>query len=156
MADIVSQAKRSAIMRAVKGTWTRPEAAVAKLLTNLRYRPETHVSSLPGTPDFVFRRRRKLIFVHGCFWHRHSCKHTTTPKSRVDFWITKFEQNKSRDRRNIRTLRSNGWRVLIIWQCQLNSTPLLQKRLLRFLRARSRVRLPRTAKALKLKRAAKL
>src|SRR5260370_10743425 len=134
MADIVSKPKRSAMMRAVKGTWTKPETEMRQLLAQLRYRPESHVASLPSTPDFVFRRRRKIILVHGCFWHRHSCKHTTTPKSRVDYWNAKFEQNKIRDRLNIRALRSKGWRVLVIWQCQLKATAPLERRLHAFLR----------------------
>src|SRR4051794_14502810 len=108
MVDTVSSAKRSEMMRAVRGTWTKPEAQLLHILSRLRYRAQNHVSSLPGTPDFVFPHRRKIILVHGCFWHRHGCKHTTSPKSRTDYWNAKFEQNKARDRRNARALRAHG------------------------------------------------
>jgi DNA mismatch endonuclease (patch repair protein) len=110
---------RSRIMRAVRRTNTRPEMVVRCLLHSAGYRYRLHRKDLPGTPDIVMPRHRMVIFVHGCFWHRHAgCSKATTPKTRVTFWSTKFQQNQARDRRNNDELRSKGWRVLTIWECQ--------------------------------------
>ncbi len=133
MADSVSPIKRSEMMRAVKSVWTGPEISMLRLLRRLGYRPKTHVANLPGTPDFVFPRKRKVILVHGCFWHRHRCKYTTTPKSRVTFWSDKFDQNVRRDRRNYRALKRAGWNVLLIWQCNLGAEKKVARRLQRVL-----------------------
>lgn len=133
MTDCVSPAKRSDMMRAVKSAWTGPEVSVQRLLRRLGCRPKTHAANLPGRPDFVFPRKRKIILVHGCFWHRHGCKYTTTPKSRIAFWSDKFVQNVRRDRRNVRVLRRAGWNVLVIWQCNLRAEERLNNRLQKFL-----------------------
>jgi DNA mismatch endonuclease (patch repair protein) len=97
---------------------TAPEIAVRKLLFSMGYRFRLHRSELPGTPDIVFIGRRKIIFVHGCFWHAHGCKIGRPPKSRVDFWQAKLKRNSDRDRENERALRRQGWDVLTLWQCE--------------------------------------
>jgi DNA mismatch endonuclease (patch repair protein) len=103
----------------------------------LGYRYRLHDSRLPGCPDLVFKSRRKVIFVHGCFWHRHSrCALARMPKSRLDFWRPKLEGNKARDRRNHRALTRGGWRVLTIWECQTSEPERLRKIIRRFLDAK--------------------
>ena len=111
---------------------TRPELAVRKLLTKLGYRYRLHARDLPGRPDIVFRGRHKVIFVHGCFWHRHPrCRFAYTPKSNVNFWLEKFEENVSRDRRVARALRSLGWGVVTVWECETANLDRLTDRLRR-------------------------
>lgn len=132
--DHVPPQKRSEIMRAVHSRDTKPELAVGRLIRRLGFRPQTHATDLPGHPDFVFRSRKKAIFVHGCFWHRHPrCKYATTPKTRTDFWVSKFDANKARDRRVLRELRGAGWSGLVIWQCQLKKPEQLELKLNVFL-----------------------
>ena len=118
---------RSALMRRVRGKDTTPERAVRRAAHSLGYRFRLHRRDLPGTPDLTFPRLRKVIFVQGCFWHRHAgCSRTTTPKTRADYWREKFEQNMERDRRNIAMLRALGWEVLEVWECEtLDRTGLL-------------------------------
>jgi DNA mismatch endonuclease (patch repair protein) len=109
---------------------------IRKLVFSLGYRYRLHAKDLPGHPDIVFRRLRKVIFVHGCFWHRHAnCALARLPKSRLDFWLPKLEGNKKRDERNKRTLRGKGWKVLMIWECQLKGAERLTARIRRFLDA---------------------
>jgi DNA mismatch endonuclease (patch repair protein) len=98
-----------------------------------RYR--LHVRKLPGCPDLVFRSVKKVIFVHGCFWHRHGlgCALTRLPKSRLDFWRPKLEENRKRDLRNMRKLRSMGWSVMVIWECELKDVKMLKSRIETFL-----------------------
>jgi DNA mismatch endonuclease (patch repair protein) len=130
VADHVDQAKRSLIMAAVHSKDTQPEMAVH----GLGYRYRLHVANLPGKPDLVFPGRRKVIFVHGCFWHRHrGCRYATSPKTRIDFWESKFAVNVARDRKVERELKKLGWSVLTIWQCRLKDYPKLVKRLDDFL-----------------------
>lgn len=134
--DTVSVAKRSEIMARVRGTNTAPELAVRRLAHQLGYRFRVHRRDLPGRPDMVFAGRRKVVFVHGCFWHRHSgCVRTRMPKTREEFWQAKFDGNVRRDRRNERALRAQGWGVMTIWECQLADGERLKKRLERFLDA---------------------
>jgi DNA mismatch endonuclease, patch repair protein len=110
---------RSRIMRSVGRASTGPELAVRRALHALGYRFRLHRRDLPGTPDVVLPRRKIVIFVHGCFWHRHEgCSKATSPKTRKEFWTTKFAQNVARDRRNETELRNQGWRVLTVWECQ--------------------------------------
>jgi|SRR5579859_164065 len=110
---------------------TGPELVVRRLIHSLGYRYRLHVRSLPGTPDLVFTKRRKIIFIHGCFWHRHP-RCGRLPKSNKRFWLDKLEQNRKRDLSNLRKLRRNGWKVLVIWECQL-STLLLTDKIISFL-----------------------
>ena len=137
--DHVDSEKRSAIMRAVASKNTKPEMTVRRLLHAMGYRYRLHVKDLPGRPDIVFRSRKKVIFVHGCFWHRHiGCRYATTPKTRVDFWQSKFDANVERDRRNVSDLEKAGWEVMTIWQCELKRGALhLEDRLQSFLDDRS-------------------
>ena len=120
-------------MSRVKSKDTHPELIVRKMVWALGYRYRLHVAKLPGRPDIVFTRLKKIIEVRGCFWHRHGCKLTTTPKSRKQFWQAKFENNVARDRQNIRLLRKGGWKVLNIWQCQLKNLDKTNKRIHEFL-----------------------
>ena len=120
MADHVSPEKRSLIMAAVHSRDTKPELAVRKMVHGLGYRYRLHCRTLPGKPDLVFASRRKIILVHGCFWHRHrKCKYATTPKTRADYWEDKFRANIARDRRTVRELKKMGWAVKTVWQCEL-------------------------------------
>jgi len=134
--DNLSAAERSAIMARVRSKNSRPELLVRKLVYALGYRYRLHAKDLPGHPDLVFRRLRKVVFVHGCFWHRHArCALARLPKSRRDFWVPKLEGNKARDQRNRRALSRKRWKVLTVWECQLNELSQLQSRLRRFLGA---------------------
>jgi len=136
MADLFSPEKRSEVMRAVRGANTRPEMIVRRMVHGLGYRYRLHVRSVPGCPDMVFPGRRKIIFVHGCFWHQHACKRgDRMPKARRDYWKTKLRGNKIRDAANRRRLRRLGWRVLVVWECQIQPKKMqkLAARIIRFL-----------------------
>jgi DNA mismatch endonuclease (patch repair protein) len=117
--DRVDATKRSAIMRSVRSKDTKPEMALRSALHARGLRFRLHAKLLAGRPDIVLPRWRACIFVHGCFWHRHGCSMTTTPKSNEGFWNAKFETNRERDRRAVETLSGAGWRVLTVWQCGL-------------------------------------
>jgi DNA mismatch endonuclease, patch repair protein len=120
--DTVSRSKRSAVMRAIRSTNTRPEIALRKLLFRMGYRYRIHARELPGKPDVVFRSRRLAIFVNGCFWHFHRrCGTAHFPESRLWYWRPKLENNKKRDFSNRRKLKRMGWQVLVIWECELKS-----------------------------------
>ena len=134
--DHVGAVKRSAIMAAVKSSGSKPEMALRRLLHRAGYRYALHRADLPGKPDLVFAPRRKIIFVHGCFWHRHGCRYTTTPKTRTRFWEEKFAANVARDRRVWRDLRAMGWQCLVVWQCQLKNIDKARRRAEEFLERR--------------------
>lgn len=126
--------ERSALMARVRGKDTGPEIAVRRAAHRLGFRFRLHRSDLPGSPDLVFPRSKKAIFVHGCFWHRHpGCVRTTTPKTRTAYWLEKFRVNVARDERVVRELRASGWKVLVVWECQTFDELKLAKRLSRFL-----------------------
>jgi|SRR5205085_9087527 len=132
--DKLSKQRRSEIMSRVRGKNTVPELRVRSLIHQLGYRFRLHSKSLPGKPDLVFPGRKKIIFVHGCFWHAHTgCPKGKPPKSNVDFWLAKLESNKERDARVLRELRSEGWSVLTVWQCQLKNIESLIDRIIAFL-----------------------
>ena len=134
MADHVDRKKRSLIMAAVHSKDTSPELAVRKIVHGLGYRCRLHVGTLPGRPDLVFPARCKVVFVHGCFWHRHrECRYATSPKTRRKFWEAKFSANVARDRRTARDLKRMGWAVLTVWQCELKKPERLTGRLNDFL-----------------------
>lgn len=119
MADNLTPQHRSWLMSRVRGRDTSPEIAVRRVAHALGYRYRLHRRDLPGSPDLVFPRRRAVVFVHGCFWHRHkNCPKATTPKTRADFWKKKFEANHKRDRRVLKELVVLGWRPLVIWECE--------------------------------------
>lgn len=122
MTDTLTPTERSERMSRVKGRDTKSEMMVRRLAHGLGYRYRLHDRKLPGRPDLVFPKRRKAIFVNGCFWHRHdvpSCKLARLPKSRLEFWLPKLEANRLRDLANQRTLENMGWRCLVVWECQL-------------------------------------
>lgn len=132
--DHVNPAKRSEIMAAVHSRDTAPEIAVRRMVHALGYRYRLHVGTLPGKPDLVFPSRHKIIFVHGCFWHRHPrCRYTTSPKTRTGFWEEKFRTNVARDRRTRQALKKLGWKVLTVWQCELKKPQKLEVRIDEFL-----------------------
>ena len=117
--DTRTPEQRRRIMQAVKSKNTGPELTVRRLLHGMGYRYRLHRKDLPGRPDIVFVSRRKAIFVHGCFWHGHGCSKGRLPKSRLDYWRPKIEGNVARDRTKIDRLRSSGWDVLVVWQCEI-------------------------------------
>ena len=124
--DHVSEDRRSAIMASVGSKNTAPELIVRRILHALGYRFRLHRKDLPGKPDVVLPKYRTCLFIHGCFWHRHpNCKKSSLPKSNTSFWEKKFERNIHRDYEVTATLRSMGWNVVIIWECQTKSPALL-------------------------------
>ncbi len=130
MTDIISPQQRSRNMSRIRRKDTRPELRVRSLLHRLGFRFRLHRRDLPGRPDIVLPRYRTVVFVHGCFWHRHpDCRYAYTPRSRVSFWTAKFAENVARDRRNQEALIEAGWRVLIVWECELRDIPQLTQRL---------------------------
>lgn len=130
MTDVFSKNKRSQIMSRVKGNGTKPELAVRSALHRLGFRFRVHQKDLPGCPDIVLRKHRKIIFVHGCFWHGHrNCKRASKPSSNIDFWDSKLSKNIERDRRNIRELERQGWHCIVIWECETKVPSLLARRL---------------------------
>jgi DNA mismatch endonuclease, patch repair protein len=132
--DHVDRTKRSLIMAAVHSEDTNTEIAVRRIVHGLGYRYRLHVRTLPGRPDLVFSGRRKIIFVNGCFWHRHpQCRYATSPKTRQEFWQAKFAANVERDRRVQQELRRMEWSVMTIWQCELKKPEALARRLNEFL-----------------------
>jgi DNA mismatch endonuclease (patch repair protein) len=112
--------QRSRMMSSIRGKNTWPERTLRSLLFARGFRYRLHVRKLPGTPDLVFSKHRAVVFVHGCFWHRHEgCRYTSTPRSNGEFWQRKFSANVDRDRRHVETLRALGWRVATVWECAL-------------------------------------
>ena len=112
--------QRSRNMSAIKSKNTKPEITVRKLLYSMGYRFRLHRKDLPGSPDIVLPKYKTVIFVHGCFWHRHeNCKYASTPKTRKEFWEKKFSENINRDNLNQANLALKGWKIIIIWECQL-------------------------------------
>lgn len=121
MADTLSSEKRSLLMSRVKGKNTKPEKQVRSLLHRMGYRFRLHRKDLPGSPDIVLPKYRAAIFVHGCFWHHHAnCKKATLPKQNRDYWVTKMNQNIERDLRKEKELIDSGWKVIVLWQCEID------------------------------------
>ena len=128
---------RSRIMAAIRSTNTRPEMVVRRLTHGMGYRYRLHGARLPGRPDLVFASRRKAIFVHGCFWHQHSCpRGERTPKTNRAYWRHKLRRNAERDAQNLDSLRQLGWRALVIWECEIKDSDALEKRIRMFLDGR--------------------
>ena len=120
MVDIVDSATRSRMMAGIQGKNTKPELLVRKYLHGRGLRFRLHAKELPGKPDMVFPKYKVVVFVHGCFWHRHSgCKYATTPTSRKHFWTNKLSENVARDSYQIAALGGLGWQVLVVWECEL-------------------------------------
>ncbi|MHB8753853.1 MAG: very short patch repair endonuclease [Candidatus Acidiferrales bacterium] len=136
MTDSLSSQRRSENMRQIKSKGMKPEMVVRRLAHSLGYRYRLHTQSLPGKPDLVFPRLKKIIDVRGCFWHQHGrCTDSHIPNSRKSYWAPKLESNVRRDTRNVRLLRRLGWRVLIIWECQTGRSrqTKLENKIARFL-----------------------
>jgi DNA mismatch endonuclease (patch repair protein) len=133
--DKFTQQKRKQIMASIKGRHTLPEKLVRRCLRKLGIRFRGNVKRLPGTPDMVIREQKKVIFVHGCFWHGHKCcSRSARPETNRIFWDKKIDGNIARDRRNFRELKKVGWSVLVIWQCQTKNQTALLRCLQRFVR----------------------
>ncbi len=134
MVDVHSKKQRSYNMSQIKCKNTKPEIVVRSLVHRLGYRYSLHRKDLPGKPDLVLVKHRKIIFVHGCFWHMHNCRYgRVIPATRKQFWQTKRQGNKDRDRRNLKKLRQQGWKVLTVWECQIRDIEKLTKRIQKFL-----------------------
>ena len=130
MSDVYDAAKRSAVMRRVKGRNTTPEMTVRRALTRLGARYRLHRKDLPGSPDVVMPGRRLALFVHGCFWHGHDCpRGARVPKQNRDYWTAKVARNRARDARVATDLAAAGWRVETIWECELKDAARLSARL---------------------------
>ena len=125
MVDVVDKATRSRMMSGIRGKNTSPELTVRRFLHAKGLRYKLHDKDLPGKPDLVFPKHGVAVFVHGCFWHRHSgCRYSTTPASNQSFWLQKFDDNVRRDKEAIRKLKKAGWRVLVVWECDLTGKTL--------------------------------
>jgi DNA mismatch endonuclease, patch repair protein len=132
--DVYGKRKRSEIMARVKGRDTKPELLVRSIVHSLGYRFRLYRRDLPGNPDITLPKHRKIIFVHGCFWHGHKrCTRAARPTTNIAFWRKKLDLNMERDKRNIRQLRKDGWRVLVVWQCQTKKPETLKQTLYNFL-----------------------
>jgi DNA mismatch endonuclease (patch repair protein) len=122
-------------MRAVKDRDTAPEMTVRRLVHGMGYRYRLHGKDLPGKPDLLFRPKKKAIFVHGCFWHGHSCKRgDRRPKSNTAYWSAKLNRNMTRDKRNLDDLRRLGWRALVVWECETKDLNRTRRKISRFLK----------------------
>lgn len=128
--DTVDKAKRSRIMGRIRGRHTKPEMIVRRIAHRLGFRFRLHRHNLPGSPDMVFAGRRKVVFVHGCYWHRHAnCRFAYQPKSNVEFWTTKFARNVERDAEALTKLKEIGWHPLVIWECECDDSEAVAQRL---------------------------
>jgi DNA mismatch endonuclease (patch repair protein) len=136
MTDVLTRKQRKYCMSRIRGKDTAPEIAVRRLVHRLGYRFRLHKRELPGCPDIVLPRHKKVIFVHGCFWHMHRCRYgRVRPKTNKRFWEKKRTGNVGRTRKDIRALRRLGWKVLVIWECQTRDTKSLYSRLKAFLKS---------------------
>ena len=132
--DIFPADKRHEIMSKIKSKNTRPELIVRSILHNLGFRFRLHKKELPGCPDVVLPKYRKVLFINGCFWHGHkNCKRASIPVTNYEFWEAKIKKNILRDRKNIRELKKQGWSVLVIWQCEIKNDDILIEKLRKFL-----------------------
>lgn len=131
MTDVFTKKKRSQIMSKISGKNTKPELAVRKMLFRLGYRFRLHDKTLPGSPDIVLKRIKTAIFVNGCFWHKHNCGKNVGPKKNSVFWSKKLNENVHRQKENITKLKLLGWRLLILWECQINKQNKLETILLK-------------------------
>jgi DNA mismatch endonuclease (patch repair protein) len=132
--DKLSPERRSENMRRIRNKNTKPEMVVRRLIYSLGYRYRIHQKQLPGKPDLVFTKRRKIILIHGCFWHLHSeCREGRIPNSRKDYWLPKLTKNVNRDTDNLTKLNAAGWEVMVIWECQLSNLKELAENVKSFL-----------------------
>jgi DNA mismatch endonuclease (patch repair protein) len=134
MKDRLTKERRSWNMSRIRGKDTTPEKMVRSLLHRMGCRFRLHGKKLPGRPDIVLPKHKTVVFVHGCFWHRHrGCKNCTTPTNNRSFWVKKLEGNVARDMVQRRTLRKLGWQVVVVWECELSRLNLLERRLNKWL-----------------------
>ena len=136
MADRISEERRSYNMRQIKSSNTAVELSVRSMLHRMGYRYRLHDRGLPGTPDVIFSRKRKVIFVHGCFWHQHpnpECSDARLPKSKQEYWVPKLSRTRDRDSVNQTKLSEKGWEHLVVWECELKDQERLRSRLVGFL-----------------------
>lgn len=134
--DILAPEQRSSLMSQIRDKDTGPEMKVRRLAHALGFRFRLHRRDLPGSPDLVFPSHRKVIFVHGCYWHRHpGCRYAYSPKSNIAFWQSKFEANVTRDRRAASALVALGWDILVVWECETRNADILRLRLTEFLKS---------------------
>ena len=134
MADVLTPQQRSFNMSRIRSCDTRPEMVVRSIVHRLGFRYRLHKKDLPGKPDLVLVRHRKIIDVHGCFFHMHHCPYgRVVPATNAEFWRTKRESNAERDRRNVNLLKKDGWQILIVWECQTRQPDILEKTLSNFL-----------------------
>lgn len=123
MSDVHSKEVRSYNMSKIKGKDTKPEILVRKFLFGKGLRYKLHDKKLPGKPDLVFPKYKKIIFIHGCFWHGHeSCKYFVIPKTRTEWWLNKINRNKEKDMESIQKLKNEGWKVYVVWECDLKNS----------------------------------
>lgn len=133
MADRITLENRSRIMSHIRGKSMVPEMIVRRMVHGMGYRYALHRKDLPGKPDLVFPSRKKIIFVHGCFWHQHrGCKDGHVPKSNLEYWIPKLRRNIQRDQTAIETLTNAGWDILVLWECEMSNHDLLSNKLNQF------------------------
>jgi DNA mismatch endonuclease, patch repair protein len=134
MVDVHTPEQRSHNMAAIRSKNTKPEIAVRKIAHSMGFRFRLHSDRLPGKPDLVFTRKRKVVLVHGCYWHMHSCKYgRVKPKTNAEFWKSKRELNVVRDKKNVCELERMGWETLVLWECQTKDTTFLRRKLNSFL-----------------------
>jgi DNA mismatch endonuclease (patch repair protein) len=134
MTDSLNSSRRSENMRRIRAKDTKPEMVVRRLLHSLGYRYRLHVRDLPGKPDVVFRKLKRAIFVHGCFWHQHGeCREGRLPGTRPEYWVPKLARNVERDQRHAQLLGEAGWQVLTLWECQIGDLKALERTLRTFL-----------------------
>lgn len=131
--DTISSEERSALMSRIRSKNTLPEMAVRSILHRLGYRFRLHRKDLPGLPDIVLPRHRKIVLVHGCFWHGHTCRLASKPKSNETYWSTKIQANRARDARNLKALTQQGWTVLELWECEVRKLEGIEERLSSFM-----------------------
>ncbi|CAN5406628.1 very short patch repair endonuclease [soil metagenome] len=132
--DVHTRKQRSRNMSAIRAKNTKPEMIVRRLVHRMGYRYRLHGKALPGRPDLVFASRQKVVLVHGCFWHCHDCRFgTVTPRTNAMFWSEKRAANSARDQRNLEALAASGWKVLVLWECELWDDDRIRDRLLTFL-----------------------
>ena len=134
MTDVLTAEGRSRNMRQIRSKNTKPEMTVRRALYGMGFRYRLHAKALPGKPDLVFKNRRRIIFVHGCFWHQHaSCADGRLPLSRPEYWLPKLARNQDRDRNHLEALAQLGWQALVIWECEVKDIFSLEERLRAFL-----------------------
>lgn len=137
MVDVLTPEQRSHCMARIKGKNTKPELYVRSMVHHMGFRFRLHRKELPGKPDIVFVGLKKVILIHGCFWHMHACRYgRVKPETNAEFWRNKRESNVMRDRKNVRDLKKAGWDVLIVWECWIRKPPDLERRVSRFLQSR--------------------